>query len=117
MPRPSWYLDPEVALQKRRVHQELVRRWVGVRPEGVVLKTDLFEEAWGHDRIYGDLFEAGGAVLLGTDIAEGTVARASAVGGVQRACGFVCDLRQFLTDGGDVSPVGVPFCATNFRSR
>lgn len=93
LPRPSWYLDAEVALQKRRVHQELVRRWAGVRPEGVILKTDLFEEAWGEDGIYADLFEGHAAVLLGTDIAEATVARASAVGGLNPAHAFVCDLR------------------------
>ncbi len=91
--RPSWYLDVEVARQKRRVHQELIRRWVGVRPVGVVLKTDLFEEAWGQDGIYGDLFDPNGAVLLGMDIAKATVARAGSVGGLPPAHGFVCDLR------------------------
>ena len=93
LPQPSWYLDPEVARQKRRVHQDLIRRWAGIRPEGVMLKTDLFEEAWGEDGIYGDLFEGNAAVLLGTDIAEATVSRAGAVGGLHAAHAFVCDLR------------------------
>lgn len=82
-----------MARQKKRVHQELVRRWAGVRPEGLIFKTDLFEEAWGQDGIYGDLFEDNRAVLLGMDIAEATVARARAVGGMHPADGIVCDLR------------------------
>ncbi len=52
---PSWYLDPLVAEQKRKVHQEWVRTSAGDRPKGVVLKTDLFEEAYGDDRIFDDL--------------------------------------------------------------
>ena len=90
--KPSWYLDEEVAHQKKRVHQDLVRRWIGVRQKGLVLKTDLFEEAWGQDGIYGDLFEADDAVLLGMDIAEATVASACG-SGLRPAHGFVCDLR------------------------
>lgn len=81
-----------MAHQKKRVHQDLVRRWIGVRPKGLVLKTDLFEEAWGQDGIYGDLFEADDAVLLGMDIAEATVASACG-SGLRPANGFVCDLR------------------------
>lgn len=54
-PAPSWYLDPIAARQKREAHLDLVRRWwVGSGPE-YVLKTDLFEEAFGEDRILPDL--------------------------------------------------------------
>jgi SAM-dependent methyltransferase len=71
----SWYLDPLVAEQKRRVHQELVRRWSrGVSPR-TVLKTDVFEEANGDDRILFDLFPSE-AHAVGMDIAPGYLAAA-----------------------------------------
>ena len=52
---PSWYLDPLVARQKRAVHLELAARWLP--PTGIrsILKTDLFEEAFGEDHVLLDL--------------------------------------------------------------
>jgi len=97
--QPSWYLDPLVALQKRRVHQDLIRRWIGLRPRGRVFKTDLFEDAWGLDRIIFDVFEQTDA-LLGTDIAESTVAAATRQSSLQPLIGFVSDVRALpLADG------------------
>ena len=55
--RPSWYLDPLVAEQKRMAHLELCRRW----SPGVVrraLKTDSFEEAFGEDALFPNLLTA-----------------------------------------------------------
>jgi SAM-dependent methyltransferase len=73
-PSPSWYLDPLVAAQKRQVHQDLVRRWTqGVQP-GTVLKTDLFEEAHGEDRILFDLFPHP-YTAIGMDVSLRTVLR------------------------------------------
>lgn len=54
-PQPSWYLDPLVARQKRDVHLELVRRHLGTRKPKDILKTDLFEEAFGNDYFLPDL--------------------------------------------------------------
>jgi len=71
---PSWYLDPIVAEQKRRVHQELARAWAGEYPQ-CVLKTDVFEEAYGADQILFDLFPAARCVI-GIDLSFSTVARA-----------------------------------------
>ena len=53
---PSWYLDPLVAEQKRKLHQDWIRTATSNRSRGVVLKTDLFEEAYGADRVFDDLF-------------------------------------------------------------
>lgn len=53
---PSWYLDPLVGRQKRNVHIELIRRWSAGHQIERVLKTDLFEEAFGEDQILPDLF-------------------------------------------------------------
>lgn len=55
-PQPSWYLDPLVAAQKRRGHLRLIREWLGDEEPGRVLKTDLFEEAFGNDHILLDIF-------------------------------------------------------------
>ena len=64
--RPSWYLDPVVAAQKKRINLELIRRWSnGLAPERV-LKTDVFEEAYGADDI---LFDVPAPCRLGNDIA------------------------------------------------
>ncbi len=89
---PSWYLDPLVAEQKRQVHQHWIRTSLGNRKRGVVLKTDLFEEAYGRDRIFFDLFPDV-RLALGVDMNGETVRAASA-----HACnGFgavVCDVRK-----------------------
>ena len=75
-PRPSWYLDPLVAAQKRSVHLELIGRWLDHVPT-LLLKTDLFEEANGSDRILFDLRpQCGRAVAL--DISPETIRRARA---------------------------------------
>ena len=73
---PSWYLDPLVAEQKRRAHQELVRQWTKGRRVKTALKTDLFEEAFGDDHILFDLFpEPYG--IIGIDVAQATALQAS----------------------------------------
>ncbi len=63
-----------VAAQKQAVHLDLVERWIEERP-GVLLKTDLFEEANGADQL---LFELSGRceLALGLDIDSSTVIRA-----------------------------------------
>jgi len=68
---PSWYLDPLVAAQKRRVHLDLFHRWMGAAP-GRLLKTDLFEEAYGEDQLLGDLAPAC-PVRIGMDLSPSTV--------------------------------------------
>ena len=74
-PHPSGYLDALVARQKRDVHLQLVRRWTaGLNPQ-TVLKTDLFEEAFGEDRLLVDL-APGAKHAVGIDIAATTVAAA-----------------------------------------
>ncbi len=72
---PSGYLDPLVARQKREVHLELVRRWLlGSNPQSV-LKTDLFEEAFGADRVLFDLVP-GAKHVVGMDVAAATAGAA-----------------------------------------
>jgi SAM-dependent methyltransferase len=75
--QPNWYLDPLVAVQKRDVHLQWIARNI---PAGsrirTVLKTDLFEEAYGEDQLLFSLpFDAD--LKAGIDIDAGTVARAA----------------------------------------
>jgi len=91
---PAWYLDREAALQKRRIHLELIRKWVGRSPSGRILKTDLFEDAWGADQIVFDLFAPDAAPILGMDIASATAAAAQARAPGQTLPVFVADVRS-----------------------
>lgn len=75
-PSPSWYLDPLAAAQKREVHLALIRRWWAATGQEFVLKTDLFEEAFGADFIMPD-FAPGAKFLCGIDTAFSTARAAS----------------------------------------
>lgn len=75
--QPNWYLDPLAAAQKRDVHLEWIRRNVppGLRIQ-TVLKTDLFEEAYGRDELLFSLpFDA--SLKIGFDVSAAVVARAA----------------------------------------
>jgi ubiquinone/menaquinone biosynthesis C-methylase UbiE len=74
-PHPSGYLDPLVARQKRDVHLRLARRWTLKLNPQRVLKTDLFEEAFGADRVLFDLAPHA-RHTVGMDIAASTAAAA-----------------------------------------
>ena len=69
---PSWYLDPIVALQKREAHLACLRKWAPRETPKRVLKTDLFEEAFGEDTVMQDLFPQA-EMKFGVDIALSTV--------------------------------------------
>ncbi len=91
-PHPSGYLDPLAARQKREAHLQLVRRWLrGGNPQSV-LKTDLFEEAFGEDRVLLDL-APGARLIVGIDIAATTVAAAAKHCPVAGVSFLVSDLR------------------------
>jgi SAM-dependent methyltransferase len=98
--QPNWYLDPLVAAQKQAVHREWIRRNLPEElPIQNVLKTDLFEEAYGQDELLFSLpFKA--RFKVGLDMNGATVARAR-----DRASGSGCvvinaDVRRLpLSDG------------------
>jgi len=73
---PSWYLDALVGRQKREVHQRFVRDCArGLKPR-TVLKTDVFEEAFGSDQILFDLLPEA-RLTVGMDIAPEAVGGAA----------------------------------------
>ncbi len=90
---PSWYLDPLVAEQKRQVHQRWIRGLLGSRPREVVLKTDLFEEAYGLDRILYDLFPEA-RLAVGVDLDVKTVRAAASRNGSAGFGSAACDVRH-----------------------
>ena len=91
--KPSWYLDPVVARQKKLANQALIRKWTRNHNVGSLLKTDLFEEAYGEDQILFDLFPQAGRTLA-IDIAEATVHRAKSRSPLPRALFLTCDVRN-----------------------
>ncbi len=91
---PNWYLDPLAAAQKRAVHLEWIRSNLPTQLRvQTVLKTDLFEEAYGQDELLFSLpLDAG--LKLGFDVSPSTVARA-AKRSSGRACRFInADVRH-----------------------
>lgn len=91
---PNWYLDPVVAAQKRAVHLEWIRRNIppALRVESV-LKTDLFEEAYGRDELLFSLPLAAG-IKIGMDVSTETAGRAGERGR-ERGCAFLnADVRR-----------------------
>lgn len=89
---PSWYLDPLVARQKRAVHLELAARWLP--PSGIrsILKTDLFEEAFGEDHILLDL-APGASLRCGMEESSSTTAAAARRFAALRGTLLVTDIR------------------------
>lgn len=113
--KPSWYLDPLVAAQKRQVHQAWIRAAVGDRPCGTVLKTDVFEEAYGDDRIFHDLFPDM-RLGIGIDINAKTVSAAGRRNARAFEC-FVCDVRHVALPDASVDVVVSTSTLDHFDSK
>ncbi len=90
--RPSWYLDPLVARQKRDLHIKLFREWMPA-VASLAMKTDLFEEAFGEDALMPSLAPLADS-WIGIDVAAHTVDLARARTGLPSALFLVCDVRR-----------------------
>lgn len=90
--RPSWYLDPLVARQKRELHLKLFREWMPAGA-GWALKTDAFEEAFGEDALLRDLAPLC-ETWIAMDVAAKTVCEARARMGLAAARYLACDVRH-----------------------
>jgi SAM-dependent methyltransferase len=91
-PNRSWYLDPLVARQKREENLACVRRWNPDATPCRVLKTDVFEEANGDDRVLDDLFPKS-RLRIGMDIAFATARAAQARGSSGPSVFLTADVR------------------------
>jgi SAM-dependent methyltransferase len=111
---PSWYLDPLVAEQKRKVHQDWIRTSTGNRSRGVVLKTDLFEEAYGADHVFDDLFPDM-RLAVGMDLDPRT-----ALAALRRHSpafhSIVCDARHLALRSASIDLVISPSTLDHFES-
>jgi SAM-dependent methyltransferase len=76
-PDPSWYLDPVTARHKREAHLGLARTWLSDLGPVRLLKTDVFEEAYGQDDLLRELLP-GARLRVGIDVAYATVSMARA---------------------------------------
>jgi len=69
------YSNELLAEHKRKTHLNLVARWAVVTNNQRILKTDLFEEAFGSDQFLFDLAEAN-SNIVGIDVSNEIVKRA-----------------------------------------
>ncbi len=84
MASSGYRLDPALAEIKRAAHLRLFDRWVSVPAEGLCLKTDAFEEAFGGDALLDDLARrARGAVAFDISVETARRARARLGGGAR----------------------------------
>ena len=101
---PSWYLDPLVARQKAELHLELARRWAGGGEPARVLKTDVFEDAYGDDHLLADLLP-GARCRIGIDVAPTTIRRARSRCAVESICFLAADVRSLPLRPGSVDVI------------
>jgi SAM-dependent methyltransferase/ribosomal protein S18 acetylase RimI-like enzyme len=94
------YLDPFLGAVKRQAHLGLIERWGGVRSQGLVLKTDLFEEALGPDAFLTDLE---GRLVVGMDVSPVVASQARERDADGRSAYVAADVRR------------LPFAAGSFR--
>jgi len=114
--RPSWYLDPLAARQKRQLYRELVRNWTRGFLPATVLKTDLFEEAYGEDHLLFDLLPEP-YIPVGIDLSLRTIARAHQKHGDTRACLFATDVRRLGLATGTVDLILSNSTLDHFATR
>ncbi len=113
---PSWYLDPVVARQKRDVHLDLIRRRAAGTRATRVLKTDVFEDAFGEDSLLDTLF-TDVPVVCGMDQALST-ARAAARRQAGRGVRVLAtDVRRLGLAAGVFDVVVSPSTLDHFSAR
>lgn len=110
--RSGHYLDDFLGEMKRQAHLALVRRWGGLPASGLVLKTDLFEEATGPDAFLADLGRPG-VTAVGIDLSPAIVSRARARQGDAHRY-VVCDVRRLPFAPGSFSLIVSPSTLDHF---
>jgi SAM-dependent methyltransferase len=112
---PSWYLDHITARQKRETHLKLIGEWSEGMQVQSVLKTDLFEEAFGDDSLLDSLFPNAG-LACGMDAAFPAAQKA-----LQRHGGKIqaltCDVRSLAVQDCSVDIVVSTSTLDHFDGR
>lgn len=113
--KPSWYLDPVTARQKRETHLRVIREWTeGMKVERI-LKTDLFEEAFGEDSLLEWLFP-GATLVCGLDAAFST-AKSASRRHQRKIHSFACDVRHLAVQDCSVDVVVSTSTLDHFNGR
>jgi SAM-dependent methyltransferase len=112
---PSWYLDPLVALQKREEHLACARKWWPASSPKRVLKTDLFEEAYGQDSLLPDLFPDA-SMRIAMDVATTTVRNARAHCDATPAFFLTADVRSLPIRCGSIDLIFSNSTLDHFKS-
>jgi len=105
-----------VARQKRELQQKLIRTWTDGHRVEALLKTDLFEEAYGQDQILFDLFPKA-RLTMGMDINQDTVRRAALLCPLGTGRFFVADVRQVALRPDTIDLVVSNSTLDHFNSR
>jgi len=87
-----YHIEKNVAIYKKSEHIRMIKKWAGSLKGKAVLKTDLYEEAFGNDSFFSWL-KGQGAYVYGVDISKNIVSRANSDPGLNvvsdlRDCGF-----------------------------
>jgi SAM-dependent methyltransferase len=114
-PEPSWYLDPITARQKRETHLKMIRQWSDGMRVGRILKTDLFEEAFGDDSLLDALFPDA-ALACGLDAAF-TAAKKTIRRHGQQIQTMACDVRHMAVQNASIDIVLSTSTLDHFDSR
>lgn len=93
MRRREFHLDPALGRIKREAYLALLNRWALSQRRGRVLKTDLFEEAFGTDALLPDL-AAEAREVVGIDLAPRTADHAWQRHGAAQAAFLGADVRR-----------------------
>jgi SAM-dependent methyltransferase len=109
------YLDSFLGEMKRQANLELITGWT--EPEhltGRVLKTDLFEEAFGPDAFLPDL-QTTASVTVGIDVSLATAAAARRNPALEGCHVVVADVRQLPLKDAGFTLVASPSTLDHFR--
>src|SRR5947207_6137519 len=113
---PSWYLHPLVARQKREVHLQWIQRWQSQLRPGLLLKTDLFEDAFGADTLLPALFNSGQRIV-GFDWLSPVVRRAARRFSGTTLLPLAADCRALPLASKSIATVLSPSTLDHFPSR
>jgi SAM-dependent methyltransferase len=112
---PSWYLDPITAKQKREIHLKLIAKWSEGMQVQSILKTDLFEEAFGDDSLLDALFP-NARLVCGMDAAFPAARKALQRHG-QMIRAMTCDIRSLAVQDCSVDIVVSTSTLDHFDGR
>ncbi len=111
--RDAHYMDDLLATLKRRAYRRMLERWATSRPPGLVLKTDLFEEANGVDAIFEEVPHLG-EDGIGMDVSSAVTRQARDETAGDRIVFVTSDVRHLPFATGSIAVVFSPSTLDHF---